>query len=151
MRIVVSLLVLCAVLPGQDVPREDRRSILRVLVRYARALSAQDAVGYAAETEPDASLGLPRFSLWPAGVVKRHWNSARINCALTARTIRLLSENTVLVDGRFVHVGRVSHRMLGEPGQFLAVLRKSGGAWKVSTFNGRCDRASFWNFKWESS
>ncbi|MCX6623636.1 MAG: DUF1080 domain-containing protein [Acidobacteria bacterium] len=138
MRNLVPLLLLCATLAAREAPGEDRLPMMQVLLRYARALSARDVAAYRAVTEPGASLGLPRFSLWPAEAVEHQyfgtarWSGARINCTLAPRTFRPLADDTVLVDGLFAHVGRASHRMLGDAGQFLAVLRKSGGAWKVA-------------------
>ncbi len=117
---------------------EDRRPIMQALIRYSRALSAKDAAAYAAATEPEASLGLPGFSLWPPKTVqgqyfgKARWSGAEINVTMVPHTFRKFSEDTMLVDGRFAHIGRRSHRMLGQPGQFLAVLRKSAGDWKVA-------------------
>ncbi|MCC7499917.1 MAG: DUF1080 domain-containing protein [Bryobacterales bacterium] len=116
----------------------DRRPLMEALVRYSRALSAADAAGYAAATEPGASLGLPGLSLWPPHAVqgqyfgKERWSGARINVTMVPHTFRKVSEDTMLLDGRFAHIGRRSHRMLGKPGQFLAVMRRGAGEWKVA-------------------
>lgn len=133
-RLVLSVLALGLIAQGA----EDRRPLMEALVRYSRALSAGDAAAYAAATEPDASLGLPGLTLWPPRVVmgqffgKERWSGARINVTMVPHSFRRLSDGVMLLDGRFAHIGRRSHRMLGAPGQFLAVLRQGAGGWKVA-------------------
>ena len=101
-------------------------AILGSLVRYVRAVSHKDRAAYAAATEPGASMGLPHFSLWPPKTVERQffgkarWSGAVINFTLAPHTFRWFSSDTVMVDGRFLHVGAKNRRALGEPGQFLA-------------------------------
>ena len=119
--------------PAQSVSKEDDAAVREVVRKYVDAREARDAKAVEALLTPDADQ-LVSDGVWRRGrdsLVAGMLESSRKNPAkrtIEVETVRLLSPDVALADGRYTQVGAADVRAMWT----TVVLRRTAEGWKIA-------------------